>query len=142
MKLTPPEKSNISQQMDNNMIPLINVVFLMLIFFMVAGQIQKADPIELTPPQSINDKEEENEANVVLFAKGEQLFADDKAISLDAVANYIATRLEASASPDTFWVQVKADGEMTLEELKPVFLQIKASGLTKVSLATQLHRGQ
>jgi biopolymer transport protein ExbD len=35
---------------DDNLIPLINVVFLMLIFFMVAGQIQKSDAIKLQPP--------------------------------------------------------------------------------------------
>ncbi|WP_320821146.1 biopolymer transporter ExbD [Thalassolituus sp.] len=35
--------TNSKQQSDDNMIPLINIVFLLLIFFMVAGQI-KAQP--------------------------------------------------------------------------------------------------
>jgi len=138
MKFTPPSRNSISQQMDDNMIPLINVVFLMLIFFMAAGQIRKADPVDIVPPSSINEKQAESEANVVLVVKNDLLFADDEAILLDKLSVYLTTRFENSVSPETFWIQIKADGAMTVEALTPVFAQIKASGLTKVTLSTQL----
>lgn len=35
---------------EEHLIPLINVVFLMLIFFMVVGQLSAPDPFEVAPP--------------------------------------------------------------------------------------------
>ncbi|HUH38647.1 MAG TPA: biopolymer transporter ExbD, partial [Spongiibacteraceae bacterium] len=37
---------------DDNMIPLINIVFLLLIFFMIAGRIASDDALQLTLPQA------------------------------------------------------------------------------------------
>ena len=37
---------------DDNVIPLINIVFLMLIFFMLAGQITSTDLLNVMPPTS------------------------------------------------------------------------------------------
>ena len=36
-----------------NLIPLINIIFLMLIFFMLAGTITKIDPYNISIPESI-----------------------------------------------------------------------------------------
>ena len=36
-----------------NLIPLINIIFLMLIFFMLAGTITKIDPHKINVPESI-----------------------------------------------------------------------------------------
>ena len=65
---------NISQKWNNHrenrdeegVIPLINVVFLMLIFFMMAGQIQKSDPVSIVPPQSINQAKTERQPDVTI----------------------------------------------------------------------------
>ena len=38
------------KQSDDALIPLINIVFLLLIFFMVAGSIQPSIPVELNHP--------------------------------------------------------------------------------------------
>ena len=46
-----PRKDNT----DDQLIPLINIVFLMLIFFMVAGQISEQDAQFIAPPESISE---------------------------------------------------------------------------------------
>lgn len=38
--------------LDSNLIPMINIVFLLLIFFMIAGQIQKPDHTEVSLAQT------------------------------------------------------------------------------------------
>ena len=40
---------------DERILPLINVVFLLLIFFMLAGQLSAIDPIEIEPPRSVSE---------------------------------------------------------------------------------------
>lgn len=128
---------------DDNMVPLINVVFLMLIFFMVAGQIRKADPIPVMPPHSINDTRAVTDPNVVIVVGvGDGLYVDDQLLAIDDVQSYLETQFASTPNKEGFWVQVKADGAISLEKLRPVFNQVRLAGLTKVSLATQLERGK
>ncbi|MGO2235109.1 biopolymer transporter ExbD [Marinomonas sp. UCMA 3892] len=127
---------------DDNMVPLINVVFLMLVFFMVAGQIQKADPIAVIPPQSINDNRAASDPNIeIVLGVDDSLYVDDKLFMVEDVQAYLEQQFTSAPNKDAFWVQIKADGAISLEKLRPVFNQVRLAGLTKVSLATQLERG-
>ena len=127
---------------DDNMVPLINVVFLMLVFFMVAGQIQKADPIAVIPPQSINDNRAVTDPNIeIVLGADDSLYVDDKLFVINDVQAYLEQQYASASNKDGFWVQIKADGAISLEKLRPVFNQVRLAGLTKVSLATQLERG-
>lgn len=127
---------------DDNMVPLINVVFLMLVFFMVAGQIKKADPIAVVPPNSVNDTRAATDPNVEIVVGADSvLYVDDELKSIENVQGYLAEAFESSADKESFWVQIKADGAIPVEELRPIFNQVRLAGLTKVSLATQLERG-
>ena len=127
---------------DDNMVPLINVVFLMLVFFMVAGQIQKADPIPVMPPQSINDNRAATDPNIeIVLGTDDSLYVDDKLFVIDDVQAYLEQQFASTPDKEGFWVQIKADGAISLEKLRPVFNQVRLAGLTKVSLATQLERG-
>ena len=126
---------------DDNMVPLINVVFLMLVFFMVAGQIKKADPIAVIPPQSINDTRAQTDPNVVIVVgAANELYVDDQVFFIDDVQSYLESQFASSPNQEGFWVQIKADGAISLDKLRPVFDQVRLAGLTKVSLATQLER--
>ena len=46
------ERSAPSGTPDASLIPMINVVFLLLVFFVVAGTVRAPDPIETVPPAS------------------------------------------------------------------------------------------
>ncbi|CUB04647.1 ExbD/TolR family protein [Marinomonas fungiae] len=140
------EKKFIAQrdgQGDDSVIPLINVVFLMLIFFMVAGQIQKSDPIQITPPNSINEARPTSDPNVLLLiGANQELYFNDEPIELDVLEGRLTQRFEQAQDREAFWVQIKADGALAVEDMRPVFSAIRRAGLTKVSVATQLGQGQ
>lgn len=128
---------------DDSVIPLINVVFLMLIFFMVAGQIQKSDPIKITPPNSINEARPSSDPNVLLLiGANQELYFNDEAVVLDDIEGRLTQLFEQAQDPEAFWVQIKADGNIAVEDMRPVFSAIRRAGLTKVSVATQLGQGQ
>jgi hypothetical protein len=40
---------------QDDMLPLVNIVFLLLIFFMLAGAVGTPDPLNVQPPQSMID---------------------------------------------------------------------------------------
>ncbi|TYL46675.1 ExbD/TolR family protein [Marinomonas sp. IMCC 4694] len=126
---------------DDNMVPLINVVFLMLVFFMVAGQIRKADPIPVIPPHSINDTRASTDPNIeIVVSTDNRLYVDDVLFAVEDVQGYLEHAFSDAVDPDDFWVQIKADGGISLDSLRPIFNQVRLAGLTKVSLATQLER--
>ena len=70
-----PHRSTVS---DNNLIPMINVVFLLLIFFMVAGIVRISDPLPLRPPESVGDN--------LVFAQTVLYVAADGTLMLDDTA--------------------------------------------------------
>ncbi|GAB3484220.1 ExbD/TolR family protein [Marinomonas epiphytica] len=141
MKLVEKYASRSGSSSDDNMVPLINVVFLMLVFFMVAGQIKKSDPIDIVPPSSINEARSETDPNVVLVVGQDgTIFMDDKEVLIIDIQPYLENEFVQSSNPDAFWVQIKADGQIELDTLRPVFQKIRQSGLVKVSIATQLER--
>ena len=50
------EASNLAS-IDDRIMPLINIVFLLLIFFLVAGAIREVEPVEVDPPRSLVEAE-------------------------------------------------------------------------------------
>lgn len=83
---------------DDNLIPLINIVFLMLIFFMVAGHISESDPIKVQAPSSISDKQDKLEPMVIVVA------ADGRWRMLNWKDNSMSDlTLPGTSRPSVYW---------------------------------------
>ncbi len=125
-------KSNSS---DDNLIPLINIVFLMLIFFMVAGQIQRTDSIKIEPPQSVSSLSPEDEKVSLIIVHDGSIHLEDTAVELDQLANLLA--LQISHQP-TSSLLIKTDATLPAEKLYEILKYVRAAGFQKISLATRL----
>ncbi len=72
-----------------NMLPMINVVFLLLIFFMISAQLAPPEPFAITPPVAEGEEASPGELMLFLGPEGElgyrELVGDDDA-ALDALA--------------------------------------------------------
>ncbi|WP_128571866.1 ExbD/TolR family protein [Ectothiorhodospira haloalkaliphila] len=55
---------------ENHLIPLINIVFLLLIFFMVAGALSSQDVFDVEAPDSSIEEEVNDEGWLVLLGEG------------------------------------------------------------------------
>jgi biopolymer transport protein ExbD len=123
---------------DDNMIPLINIVFLMLIFFMVAGHIEKTDNLNVELPLSESNTEI-NEQVVKLYIDQTGLMQlDTLPIAQDSLTRQLAATLESSPSADSVHLLVQVDSGFSAVELQRILLDVKASGIRRVSLATLL----
>ena len=56
---------------NENVVPLINVVFLLLIFFLLTAQITQPAPFPLTPPESASDVRAEDRDVLFISATGD-----------------------------------------------------------------------
>ncbi|WP_438463091.1 ExbD/TolR family protein [Marinomonas sp. PE14-40] len=123
---------------DDNLVPLINVVFLMLIFFMVAGQIRATDAVPITPPDSLSEiKQDESPAKILVSTKLGVYLNGDK-LNQEELSKRLKLLYLESKSQDDFLVQISADQDLPVARLQQVFKQVELAGLTRVYLVTKL----
>ncbi|WP_432695922.1 ExbD/TolR family protein [Marinobacterium sp. YM272] len=134
-----PGAGSRSNSADDNMIPLINVVFLMLIFFMIAGQISKTDALETSPPESVNERKLSDSESIELLVSADgTLFIGDQPVSRDELTEALNQRVEQVEDVSSLTVRIKADADLPVAELKPLLSRVRDAGLVKASLITRL----
>lgn len=120
---------------DDNMVPLINIVFLLLIFFMVAGKINvdHARNIEL-PLAKPQTPATVHALNVVLDADG-NIKLNGVAVTAEALAAELALRLADNAGVS---VALQADARLQARQLTPLMTVIRTAGIEKIRLFTNV----
>ena len=118
---------------DDNLIPLINIVFLLLVFFMVAGQISSITDPGIEAPTSESQKPvEAAELELVMKADG-SLTLGGQPLVLDelkpSVQNAMATATELR-------VALKADRSVKASDLDPVLTVFREQGVSTITLHT------
>lgn len=106
-------------------LPMINVVFLLLIFFLMTAQIAPAPPFELTPPEAAPAQTDAPLRTLWLGANG-RIVHDD--LSGDAAL----AALGAVDGP----VLIRADAGLPAADLARLMRQLTALGVNELRLAT------
>ncbi|GAB3678209.1 ExbD/TolR family protein [Salinisphaera aquimarina] len=118
---------------DESILPLTNVVFLLLIFFMLAGRITGPQPFEVDPPRSASEAAADASAIEVQLSSTGALALDGKPVELDALTDVV--RGELDAHPD--WpLRLKADGGGDATRVVAVMHALRDAGATKLRLIT------
>ncbi|NEX16500.1 MAG: biopolymer transporter ExbD [Halochromatium sp.] len=132
---------------DDALIPLINIVFLMLIFFMIAGQITPPEALSIQPPNSQQGRATEPERILLLMDAEGRIALDDEILTLAAVHERLAARLAAVSaaaggrvSPG-LGITLKADAAVTQGQLRLLLDQLRALGIERLQLLTQQTAG-
>ena len=117
------------------LIPMINLVFLILTFFLIAGTIRAADPLEVEPA-SAQSAGALDPRDPVLYvdAAGSIAFAGER-VSLDAVVGVIKLALEGDPNAT---LQIKADRATKARVVLPLLARLQTAGITSVQLVTLL----
>lgn len=118
---------------EERVLPLINIVFLLLIFFMVVGKISASDPFEITPTQSASEGAPPMEPLMVQIG-GEGQLALNGAV-LDE-ASLLAAVEAAIARDQASDVRVKADGGVEAADIVRLLERLRAVGVNGVRLMT------
>lgn len=124
----PPQKR--SQRNEDSILPLINIVFLLLIFFMLAGSVQILPPFDLTPPETAHaDREDVTPDLLSIAADGRMAFG-----SSPVQADELLARLGGwnPAQP----LQVEADAALPVKDLTKILTDLRAAGVAQVRLLT------
>jgi len=125
---------NKSDNKKPNLVPLINIVFLLLIFFMLSGSLSKKDFFEVDPPESTTSADAESPEFTILISKNNKISIDDKYINIDQLKSILLAKLEIQNIEE---VLIKADNESTSGTLSNIIKTIRASGIKRAAIVTK-----
>ena len=127
--LPPPESGgSITDRLEDGMLPLINVVFLLLMFFLIAG-IMLQDRLPPLPDSAEADSREEPRLDLVIAADGSLRF-DGEPVS----ASELIERLP-SFDPENR-LRVGAHRDLSMSDLERRFDTLAEAGHEEVELLT------
>ena len=131
MKLidTKHNKKN-TKKLDDSMIPAINIVFLLLIFFMIAGTIQSRDTQLLVPKSTSEVKFSKQEINLNISPNGEYSINDTK------VEDTLIKQFELLALSENTIITCHIHNELPISKLDKVLEAVQAFGIKQINIAT------
>lgn len=122
---------------DSNMIPLINIVFLMLIFFMVAGKISATDRAQFdAPATTLEGGPLEDSLNLIVDAQ-KNLWIDDRRLgSINSLNSAHWQELENHlvAEPS---ITLKLDAEIPAKSIDLLLETLRKHDVKRIQLAIQ-----
>ena len=113
------------KQPSEAIIPMINVVFLLLIFFLMSASIAAPPPFELTLPKAANNAE--------LGAEFTLYIAQDGAISTAWLYNDAVWQNLAETTPTH--IAIRADQDASAGEVAGILRQLSTLGVAQIDLA-------
>ena len=118
---------------EARILPLINVVFLLLIFFMVAGSLSVTEPFDVEPPQSASGDASEQDVLRILLGFDGQLALDGEVLGKETLLARIKERLASKPKPG---VQLKADGGIAGNRIALLMEDLRKVGVEELRLLT------
>lgn len=118
---------------DDGLLPLVNIIFLLLIFFMIVGVIEKSilkDNLDL--PSVELDRFQNKDVIKIYYDKDKELFIDDKKINL----NDISTLLKTSDAANIVFI---ADKSLLVSDINKVLLVLQNNKINNIRLLSSLN---
>ncbi|MDN4503763.1 biopolymer transporter ExbD [Alteromonadaceae bacterium BrNp21-10] len=127
------QKIEQSQQSGIDMSPLLDVVFILLIFFIVTTVFVRETGVEVDKPQSITAQQLEQTVILLAITDDGQVFFDGNQIGVAGVRGTLEQLLRNDERP----VVVQADKNVSAQQLIEVIDEAKLAGAKTVNLATK-----
>ena len=121
------------EESEINLTPMLDVVFIMLIFFIVTASFIKEAGIQVTRPDAFTADKQENAAILVAISPNDEIWIDRREVEPKNLRTHIE-RLHAENPKGALVIQ--ADEESTNETLVVVMEAAKQVGVANVAIAT------
>ena len=122
------------------MTPMIDIVFLLIIFFMVAAQFAQQAKVELNLPSEFGEQKVTEQASMLIInitLNGELILDESKGV---ITRNELNAQLESLGQDGILWedVTIRADRNASTEALNDVLSLLSKHGLKATKIATEI----
>lgn len=127
-----------SQQIDVNLTPLIDVVFLLLIFFMVSTSFTKETHLSLDLPEAKGDQVEQQEEalEIVIDSKGQYILNDQNLVN-NKPATLVSALHKLSGGNTNMLLTITADAKASHQSVVTAMDVAGQMGFVKLTLTTK-----
>ncbi len=122
---------------EQSVMPLVNVVFLLLIFFMLAGQLTVPEIFRIEPPVSDSRTPGGADQSLILLSSGGELGVDGKRVTAAELRDIVGEWL--TADPATV-VKLKADAKVDSHRVIEISELLREEGVGSLLLLTTVPR--
>lgn len=116
-----------------NITPLIDVVFILLVFFMLAGSIEPKDAFAVTPTASTSDKRGDVQDLVILVGEEGEIAINDRKVARDELEGEVRDIL--TSRPEVL-IQLKPDAGAKAKDVIAIMEDIRSGGASYIVLLT------
>jgi len=127
-------RASADKNAELDMTPMLDIVFIMLIFFIVTSSSIKESGLDVNRPQAQTAEKLEQAHIIVAISPAGEIWIDKKVIDIRAVRANVA-RLHAENPLGS--VVITADRETKTHVLVSVMDQIRLAGINNASIATE-----
>ena len=126
-----------TQEQDDNaiidMTPLIDIVFILLIFFILTASFQQQNTINIDRPQSTTNDSSDVVKLMVTIDKEGQISLDKGPIKLTDLSAYVKAKVSSTGGSSAV---IQVDKDVTSDRLITVIDKIRIAGVANVAVAT------
>lgn len=112
-------------------LPLIDVVFFLLVFFMLVGRMDATSPFAIVPPLGMTGADMPAGGILISVDRNGELAVDDARIAPDDLLARLTTRLEAEPELP---VRINADAAGDLRTVLQLVGRVEAAGAMDIAL--------
>ena len=125
------ERERSGQNVEVNMSPLIDCVFLLLIFFIVTTVFVEETGVEVQKPQAASAQDLDKHSIMIALTSDGRIIFGGREIGLNGVRGVVARQLREREAP----VIILADGDARTSPLVDIIDECKLAGARQVSIA-------
>lgn len=115
----------------DGVLPLINIVFLLLIFFLIAGKLRAPDPFEVAPPEAAAEETPDESGPQLLIGADGALALDGVALEEGALLAALRAQFKQNGPQ---LLRVKADAAAEAVQVAALLARLRATGPAQTSL--------
>jgi biopolymer transport protein ExbD len=112
--------------------PLIDVVFLLLIFFLLTSTLITSDRYEVELPPAAHGQDENDNAVVILVNQSGRYAVNNQSVPLEGLLPALEAALEGASRRE---VTIKADGRATAKDVVAVMQIATEAGVEELGVA-------
>lgn len=117
-----------------DMTPMLDVVFIMLIFFIVSTTFVRDEGVEINRPNASSAQQQKSDGVVVAIDSNGQAWLDQQKLSISMLEEQLQSKIAKGALSS---VLIKADQQTPTGDLIKILDLIKATGISQVAVATE-----
>ncbi len=117
-----------------NIAPLVDVVFLLLLFFMLTSHLMQEPAIRIKLPESKTSETKNETINTVFISKSGDIYYQNTKVALSELQSTILGGIQ---NPEKDFLRIKADKDVNVGLLVKVIDEVRLSGVKNFSILTE-----